>query len=133
MKRILNLLVMAFVLMMTGCSVSNTPEDVAVKFMDALHSCDFEEAMKYCTEDSKGIVEMQNVFYKETQRKEPFEVTEPKVSLVSCKISEDGESAVVKVKVENSSVAKGSKGEAYEERVNMVKEDGKWRAEFRGK
>ena len=73
---------------------------------------------------------MQNVFYKEAQRKEPFEVTDPKVSLISCKISEDGESAVVKVKVENSSVTKGRESE---ERVNMVKEDGKWLAEYSGK
>lgn len=130
MKKILSLLVIAFVLIMTGCSVSNTPEDVAVKFMDALHSCDFEEAMKYCTEKAKGVVELQNVFYKEAQRKEPFEVTDPKVSLISCKISEDGESAVVKVKVENSSVTKGRESE---ERVNMVKEDGKWLAEYSGK
>ena len=65
MKRIFNLLMMAFVLMMTGCSVSNTPEDVAVKFMEALHSCDFKEAMNYCSEGSKGAMEKQIAFFEE--------------------------------------------------------------------
>ena len=133
MKRILNLLMMAFVLMMTGCSVSNTPEDVAVRFMEALHSCDFKEAMNYCSEGSKGAMEKQVAFFEEMKKKGPLEITEPQVSLVSCKISEDGESAVVRVEVKNSSVAMKRKGEALEVRVDMVKEDGKWVAVFRGK
>ena len=68
---------MAFVLMMTGCSVSNTPEDVAVKFMEALHSCDFKEAMNYCSEGSKGAMEKQIAFFEEMKKKGPLEITEP--------------------------------------------------------
>ena len=67
------------------------------------------------------------------KKKGPLEITEPQVSFVSCKISEDGESAVVRVEVKNSSVAMKRKGEALEVRVDMVKEDGKWVAVFRGK
>lgn len=133
MKRILYLLMMTFVLVMAGCSVSNTPEDVAVKFMEALHSCDFKEAMNYCSEGSKGTMEKQIAFFEEMKKKGPLEITEPQVSFVSCKISEDGESAVVRVEVKNSSVAMKRKGEALEVRVDMVKEDGKWVAVFRGK
>ena len=124
---------MAFVLMMTGCSVSNTPEDVAVKFMEALHSCDFKEAMNYCSEGSKGAMEKQIAFFEELKKKGPLEITEPKVSLINSETAEDGESAVVRVRVENSSMSMKRGNEPLEVRVDMVKEDGKWRAEFNGK
>ena len=136
MKRIFNLLVMTFVLMMAGCSVSNTPEDVAVAFMEALHRCEFEEAKKYCSKDSKGAIDKQIAFVEEMKKKGRFdksEITEPKVSLVSSEISEDGESAVVRVKVENSSMSMKKNNEPLEVRVDMVKEDGKWLAEYNGK
>lgn len=123
-------------LIMTGCAVSNTPEAVALEFMEALHSADFEEAMKYCSKDSKEIIKKQIAFLEDMEKKGRFdksEITEPKVSLISSEIAEDEESAVVRVKVENSSMSMKREGEALEVRVDMVKEDGKWLAEYNGK
>lgn len=133
MKRILNLLMTAFALVVMGCSVSNTPEDVAVKFMEALHKAEFEEAMKYCSKGSIGAMEKQIAFFEELKKKGPLEITEPKVSLINSEIAEDKETAVVRVRVENSSMSMKRNNEPLEVRVDMVKEDGKWCAEFNGK
>jgi hypothetical protein len=70
---------------------------------------------------------------KKKGRFDKSEITEPKVSLISSEISEDGESAVVRVKVENSSMSMKKNNEPLEVRVDMVKEDGKWLAEYNGK
>lgn len=130
MKRFLNLLMVAFVWMMTGCSVSNTPEAVALEFTKALHKTEFDEAMEYCTEDTKAVVIMQKEYFEKEQKKNPVEITNPDVSIVSCEVAEDEKTAIVKVSVKNSCMSEKKNDAPLEFKLNMVKVDGKWLAEY---
>lgn len=135
MKRVLNLLTISFVLSIMSCSMGNTPENVAVEFMEAFHSFNFDKAMELCTNDTKGAMARQKEFLERGQEKESLEITKPKVSFVESEWAEDGESAVVRVTVENSILMPKNKNadRLPEIRVDLVKEDGKWRVVFRGK
>lgn len=122
-----------FALILWGCSSNNTPEGVAADFAKAVHQCDFKKALKYCSKNSKGTMEKQMAMFEEMQKAYPIEITRPGVSVVSCEIAEDNMSASVSVSVKNSSIIQKRDNEAIEITINLVKEDGKWMAEFDGR
>lgn len=135
MKKILNWLTISFVLIVMSCSIGNTPENVAVEFMEAFHSFNFDKAIELCTNDTKEAMARQKEFLERGMEQEPLEITDPKVSFIESEWAEDGESAVVRVTVENSVLMPKNKNEDRlpEIRVDLVKEEGEWRVVFRGK
>lgn len=115
--------------------MGNTPENVAVEFMEAFHSFNFDKAIELCTNDTKEVMARQKEFLERGMEQNPIEITDPKVSFIESEWAEDGESAVVRVTVENSVLMPKNKNEDKlpEIRVDLVKEEGEWRVVFRGK
>lgn len=133
MKRIFKLLATVFSFILMGCS-SNTPEDVATEFITAVHRCDFDKASKYCTKDSKGLMNRQARLFKDLQQKyDMFEEREPEITLLESAISEDGTKAGARFAIKNSSIIRKKNDKAIEVTVNMLKEDGQWKAIFEGR
>ncbi|MDR0420964.1 MAG: DUF4878 domain-containing protein [Prevotellaceae bacterium] len=120
-------LVVAAGLIMTACGGNaSKPSDVAKKVMEATLQFDFKEVKKYVVKDLIPTVEesiaqteteegkQMLAMYKSIMENVTFEV-------VGEEIAEDGNSAVVTVKV------KGPAGEEDEQAINLVKEDGAWK------
>ncbi|MDR1346990.1 MAG: DUF4878 domain-containing protein [Prevotellaceae bacterium] len=112
-------------LIMTACGGGATPSDVVKKFSEASLNFDFKELSKYV---AKEHVDSYN------KLAEQFEAPEAKAYLETMKtmakdskfeilgetISEDGNTATVKVKT-------SAMGQEKEDDVNLIKEDGQWK------
>ena len=113
MKKCLSMLGMAAlaVLCFTGCSKG--PDDVAIKFNEALAEMNIEKACKYANEDM--VETMADAEAKEKAKKEgegiPFKAGETKI---------DGDKATVKIEC-----TKDGKTETKD--VDLVKVDGEWK------
>ena len=119
MKKCLSMLGMAAlaVLCFTGCSKG--PDDVAIKFNEALAEMNIEKACKYANEDTQKLLKMFETMAdaeaKETAKKEgegaSFKAVETKI---------DGDKATVKIEC-----TKDGKTETKD--VDLVKVDGEWK------
>jgi PDZ domain-containing secreted protein len=118
MKKII-LSITAFVLIaftIASCGSKNDPKEVALNYLNALKSLDYEGAKKFSTPESGKILDMLSSFssmmtdsMKEQAKKIKIEIKEAK---------EDGDKCTVKF-------VSSDKPEA-EEVLKMVKKDGKW-------
>lgn len=119
MKKCLSMLAMAglAVLCFTGCSKG--PEDVAIKFSEAMAEVNIEKASKYANEDTQKLLKMFDTMAdaedKEKAKKEgegtTFKAVETKI---------DGDKATVKIES-----TKDGKTETKD--VDLVKVDGEWK------
>lgn len=117
----LALFVSALLMVFAFSSCSKTsPKDVANDYYTALQKGDFEKAMTYTTltdseEIQKSVQKMQGIEFKITE----FEI-------INEEIAEDGNSATVEVKYSYTS-AFNNDPEEKTEKLNLIKEDGKWK------
>lgn len=99
-------------LVFAACGGGNTPTDVAKSYLEATSKGEWEEAEKYCTEDSKTILNMMKGAGKPKDGEvKSFEVTGET-------IAEDGNTATVTYKQE---------GDDKEKKVNLKKVDDEWK------
>lgn len=112
-------------LCLAGCS-GGTPEAIAENFAEAIYSMQFEKAKKYCTPKSQEGFDM--IAESSAKMMEDIQSISCKAKASSCEISEDGESATVKLNITvDVTTKKGEKDtESREVKVLLVKEDGKW-------
>ena len=115
MKKCLSMLGMAAlaVLCFTGCSKG--PDDVAIKFNEALAEMNIEKASKYANEDTQKLLKMfekmADAEAKEKAKNATFKAVETKI---------DGDKATVKIEC-----TKDGKTETKD--VDLVKVDGEWK------
>lgn len=114
--------VVLFSAALVGCgSDSNTPEDVAVAFTEAVSSLEFGEAGQYATEESRNALEFLETIYSEMPEEEleqELESVPETPSVVSTEVT--GDSAIVTL--EN--------GDGAQEVMNLVRVDGEWLVNF---
>lgn len=129
--RKLKMITMLMILVgLAACSSSNTPEAVAEKFNKALYKADFATAKTLCTEESKQAVDFIAAFASE--KLDEMKKADVEYETTEVKISEDGNSAVVKGIVKGAIDLKtGEVTESNESKLNLVKQDEKWLVEFK--
>ena len=116
--------------LMVSCGGSsgggNTPEKVAEKYVETLYKGDLDGVMKYMSKEEQA--EMKNAKKEELEMAKFFMMaiaeknkgaSEFKALEEETVLSEDTESATVKVKVTNGD-------RTSTEKVKLIKEDGKW-------
>ncbi len=125
MKNLQNVLAaLCIMVLMVACSGSggSSPEDMAVKAVKSLYAGDID-GLKKCM--SKKTLESQEKDFDDENAKQFLAAIKEankdvsSVKAIETNLSEDGNSATVKVEV-----IKGD--ETSTEKVNLVKEDGKW-------
>lgn len=99
MKTLFKMMSVAFLAIVFSACSSNNPESVAVDFTEALYTGNMEKAATYCTEGSKNAVEMISKLL--DSHIDEMKESDPDIKVVECKISEDGESAKVKLELKN--------------------------------
>jgi len=121
MKKLI-IILCAFVatLGMVSCSSSNTPSGVVKDYYKALSAGKYEKAVSMTTltdqEDIKGYAQkLEGAGYKVSS-----------YEILSEEIAEDGESAVVEVKISTSTTDEPTPKEETK-KVRLKKVDGKWR------
>lgn len=112
-------------LCLAGCS-GGTPEAVAEDFSEAMYGMQFSKAKKYCTPKSQEGFDM--IAESSEKMMEDIKSITCKAKAISCEISENGESATVKVNITIDVTTKeGEKDtESREVKVLLEKIDGKW-------
>lgn len=118
MKKLLLSIIALVMISMTivSCGSKNDPKEVALNYLNALKSLDYEGAKKFSTPETGKMLDMLSSFssmmpdsMKEQAKKIKIEIKEAK---------EEGDKCTVKF-------VSSDKPEA-EEVLNMVKKDGKW-------
>ncbi|MDR3287133.1 MAG: DUF4878 domain-containing protein, partial [Prevotellaceae bacterium] len=114
-------------LMLANCGGgANSPKDVVLTVFNAAKRLDFATMKKHLTQERIAKLERREERLKNNpeRRAETIDrVKNAKFEIISEEISEDGESAVVIVKI--SRIKDASKD--YEEEVDLVKIDGIWK------
>ena len=102
-------------LFMVSCN-KNNPKDVADKWLTSFYHMDYEEAKKVSTDETKGLV---NTFQELTRSLADSSKQEMKKIQVTIKdVKEDGDKATVTYTT--------SEEDAKEQKLAMIKKDGKW-------
>jgi hypothetical protein len=114
MKKIIGMLAMA--LCLVGCGKG--PDNVAVRFFEAMRDGKYEAAMEMAAKDTKPLIGLMQGMMTEDKRIEEFA---GEYKAVETKI--DGDTA--KVKIEHS-----KDGKSKTENVDLVKEDGDWKVKI---
>lgn len=127
---LLALVVALTVTMFTSCNKSQTPENAAVACMTAFYTADTATLHTYVTDDDTyAMFQMMFAFFPEEALKAMKE-SKPAITVKECKVSEDGNSAKVKLEIkdvvdfdsEDLQIVK----EAVEEEIEMKKVEDKW-------
>ncbi len=106
-------------LFMVSCN-KNNPKDVADKWLTSFYHMDYEEAKKVSTDETKGLV---NTFQELTRSLADSSKQEMKKIQVTIKdVKEEGDKATVTYTT--------SEEDAKEQKLAMIKKDGKWLVEF---
>ena len=116
---------------MTGCSRSNSPESVAKTFTEAFYTADFKKAKSLCSNDSKEVFdELEEMLSDEM--KGTMKSADVKATVVSCELSDDQQTATVKLSVINTVDMRGkTQKEPKLQDVQLKKKDGKWEVIFK--
>ncbi len=113
---------------LTACSGGNEPEVTAEKFLKAVYTADFDGAKALCTEDSQQTIDLIAAFT--TDKVSDMKKSNIKLEKKSVTLSEDGNSAdVVFLASGVLDLKQGEISESKEEKVHLVKVDGKWLVE----
>lgn len=131
MKLIKSLAVILLALSMTTACKSGgaNPEATAEKFIKAVQGFDFEEAKKYSSKESAAMIDMMKGFMAaapaEELEKQKAEAKNTKIEVISSNVAEDGNTATVTLK------ATTPDGNSKEDKIDLVKEDGEWKVNFK--
>lgn len=115
MKKYLVVIFISLMYFTVGCK-KNSPSYVALQFIEALNNNDFTKAKKYCTEDTKKLMEIMEGMMKMVP-KEQLQKTKIKQEITILREEIAGDRALI--------VYKSSKSDK-EEQLKMKKIDGKW-------
>lgn len=128
MLRFMCLVVMALVF--SACS-GNGPDRVAVDFTKALYTGDTDQAVTYCTEETKGLVGIIMGFA--SSKIDEMKKTNPDIKVLSSEVSEDGNSAKVEIEIQNYfDLQKGEVNEeTQKETVELTKVNDEWKVALR--
>lgn len=124
MRKIISVaLALCAMILVSSCGKnSNDPKEVVKNFTKALAEQDYDEAVKYCTEETKPMLEFAKMATKEMSEEDKAEAKKNaetyKFTVVEDSIGE--EKGWVK-----ASIKEGQDPEVY----NVVKKDGKWLVE----
>ena len=103
------------VLFLIGCSVANTPKDVATKFFEHLNKGEIEEAKKYCDGPTADLLGAVNSLVGSIVKEKTIQKNNKNVEVI--RVEEKGNKAKVYFKGENGK----------EESINLKKVNGKWK------
>lgn len=121
MKKILLFLIPIIMLATAGCkSTTGNPQDVLNHFLDALNRKDIQDAKKYTTKDSEGMLGMIEMGMKNVQDSSKNEIYDKKNMEMSSPVI-DGDKATIHVKDKQS-------GEGSD--FVLKKESGDWKVAF---
>ncbi len=138
MKKIVLTLAASLALFLAACGGSpSTPEEAAEKYTKAILSSDYGAMKKLSSEKNKTSVEKDEESFKAKgippEKKEFFDKMKaltPKIA-EPAKISEDGNSATVKVSLLDKDGKKGK--DSFDLKVKLVKENDAWKVDGTGK
>lgn len=113
-----------------ACSGGGGPEVVAEKFIKAVYTADFEGAKQYCTDETKQTIDFIAAFA--AQKKDEMKKADVTIEQKSVVVAEDKNSAEVTLIVHGSlDLDKGEVVDAKEEKLQVVKVDGKWLVDYK--
>ena len=113
-----------------ACSGGGGPEVVAEKFIKAVYTADFEGAKQYCTDETKQTIDFIAAFAAE--KKDEMKKADVTIEQKSVVVAEDENSAEVTLIVHGSlDLDKGEDVDAKEEKLQVVKVDGKWLVDYK--
>ena len=113
-----------------ACSGGGGPEVVAEKFIKAVYTADFEGAKQYCTDETKQTIDFIAAFAAE--KKDEMKKADVTIEQKSVVVAEDENSAEVTLIVHGSlDLNKGEVVDAKEEKLQVVKVDGKWLVDYK--
>ena len=113
-----------------ACSGGGGPEVVAEKFIKAVYTADFEGAKQYCTDETKQTIDFIAAFAAE--KKDEMKNADVTIEQKSVVVAEDENSAEVTLIVHGSlDLDKGEVVDAKEEKLQVVKVDGKWLVDYK--
>lgn len=118
MKKLFSVLALLSLTLFVSCSGGDSPESVAEKFIMATSKGEFEEAKKYCDENTASMIGMMAGAMGEKEKEEAKKM-EVKMDVISTDIKDD--TAVVKYKM----TAKGET--SPEQKMDLKKVDGEWK------
>jgi len=103
---------------------------VAEKFIKAVYTADFEGAKQYCTDETKQTIDFIAAFAAE--KKDEMKKADVTIEQKSVVVAEDENSAEVTLIVHGSlDLDKGEVVDAKEEKLQVVKVDGKWLVDYK--
>ncbi len=114
-KLILSLAVVATAFMVSCGGGSSDPKAVAKSFLEAQQKADYTTAKKFCTEETKGFLDMLSSLGASVPDSIKKQEASAKLTLQDAKI--DGEKATVGYTLSTKPDA---------QTLNLVKQDGKW-------
>ncbi len=103
---------------MSSCS-QNTPEAAARKFLEGFHHMEYDKARQVSTEETKNMIDIFEQFAVARPDSVKKEARDIKIEILD--VQEDGDKAVVVYKTSE---------EPTEQKLDMVKTNGKWLASF---
>jgi len=115
MNKYLVLIFISLIYFTAGCK-KDSPSHVASQFLEAINNYDFTKAKKYCTEDTKKLMEVMEGMMKMVP-KEQLQKSKVKQEITVLREEIAGNKALI--------IYKSSKSEK-EEQLKMKKIDGKW-------
>lgn len=104
----------AFAIAFTGCN-SNSPKEVAQKWLTSFYHMDYETAKKYSTEDTKKLLATFQQFSMLSPDSVKQQLKKIKVDIKDVK--ETGDTAIVMYVITDS---------PKEQKLKLLKQDGKW-------
>ena len=128
MKTFLRFTFVALIAVVLSACSNNGPSAVAVEFTKALYKGDSDKAVSYCTESTQQMVGLIMGFDSSSSLEEMHK-SNPNVKVISTEVSEDGNSATVKVEVTNYYDIKSKKivKEPSEQELDLVKVNDEWK------
>lgn len=130
MRKLEMFMMLAMIAGFTACTNLNTPEAIAEKFNKALYKADFEGAKALCTTESRQAVDFVAAFASE--KVDAMKKADIKYETTEVKVSEDGNSAVVKGKVMGAlDLKSGEISDSTSTKIHLVKQQEKWLVEFK--
>jgi ketosteroid isomerase-like protein len=112
--------------MLTACGGGGNPESVALDFQKAVMNGDFEEAVKYATENTAPMLKrMASMGGAEEMKGVKEEFKNTKVAVKSSEIDEEAGTAIVTLELTNAD------GDTDIARYDLIKENGSWKVIFK--
>lgn len=118
-SRIIQTFIAAIIVASFASCNNNTPEAAAQQFLTGFYHMEYDKAREVSTEDTKSLVDLVEQFSVSSPDSAKKEAKNTKIEIIDVK--EDGDNATVTYKVSS---------EPGEQKLNMVKQNGKWLASF---